>query len=189
MAARSAGRSRGIFKGFRRRLAPDAARSAKRASLYSSRSQLSLPIIAAKRPFVKKNRHFPGLGFRKTWRSSFLAAAPAAAPLVQKGWFALRFAGGACLRLSKTPEVDKGPQPLMFHPALTTSASERRKTQRFSYLAGFAARERMREAKPVKARKSGAPPLFRHSDAATPLLLLPEGRSRVPRDKAVRSLP
>ncbi len=75
MAARSAGRSRGIFKGFRRRLAPDAARSAKRASLYSSRSQLSLPIIAAKRPFVKKNRHFPGLAFRKTWRSSFLEAA------------------------------------------------------------------------------------------------------------------
>lgn len=75
MAARSAGRSRGIFKGFRRRLAPDAARSAKRASLYSSRSQLSLPIIAAKRPFVKKNRHFPGLRFRKTWRSSFLEAA------------------------------------------------------------------------------------------------------------------
>ena len=41
----------------------------------------------------------------------------------------------------------------MFHPALTTSASERRKTQRFSYFAGFAARERMREAKPVKLKK------------------------------------
>ena len=73
------------------------------------------------------------------------------------------------LRLSKNPGVDKGPQPLMFHPALTTSASERRKTQRVSSLAGFAARERMREAKHVKARKSGAPPLFRHSEAAAPL--------------------
>ena len=41
----------------------------------------------------------------------------------------------------------------MFHPALTTSASERMKTRRFSYFAGFAARERMREAKPVKRKK------------------------------------
>ena len=53
----------------------------------------------------------------------------------------------------------------MFHPALTTCASERMKTERFSYVAGFAARERMREAKPVKARKSGVPPLFRHSES------------------------
>ncbi len=53
----------------------------------------------------------------------------------------------------ETPGVDKGPQPLMFHPALTTSASERMKTRRFSYFAGFAARERMREAKPVKLKK------------------------------------
>ena len=66
--------------------------------------------------------------------------------------------------MSKNPGVDKGPQPLMFHPALTTSASERMKTQRFSYFAGFAARERMREAKPVKARKSGVQPLFRHAE-------------------------
>ncbi len=35
----------------------------------------------------------------------------------------------------KTPKVDKGPQPLMFNPALTTCASERMKTQRFSYFA------------------------------------------------------
>ena len=55
--------------------------------------------------------------------------------------------------LSKNPGVDKGPQPLMFNPALTTCASERMKTQRFSYFAGFAARERMREAKPVKLKK------------------------------------
>ena len=68
--------------------------------------------------------------------------------------------------MSKTPGVDKGPQPLMFHPALTTSASEWMKTRRVSYFAGFAARERMREAKPVKARKSGVQPLFRHAEAA-----------------------
>ncbi|MEF2799165.1 MAG: hypothetical protein U0N50_03810, partial [Christensenellales bacterium] len=37
--------------------------------------------------------------------------------------------------------------------ALTTCASERMKTQRFSYFADFAARERMREAKPVKLKK------------------------------------
>ena len=49
--------------------------------------------------------------------------------------------------------VDKGPQPLIFNPALTTCASERMKTQRFSYFAGFAARELMREAKPVKLKK------------------------------------
>ena len=61
----------------------------------------------------------------------------------------------------------------MFHPALTTGASERMKTHWFSYVAGFAARERMREAKPVKARKSGVPPLFRHAERsrAWPLLL------------------
>ena len=61
----------------------------------------------------------------------------------------------------------------MCHPALTTRASERMKTRRFSYVAGFAARERMREAKPVKARKSGVQPLFRHAERsrAWPLLL------------------
>ena len=51
------------------------------------------------------------------------------------------------------PGVDKGPQPLMFNPALTACTSERMKTQRFSYFAGFAAREREREAKPVKLKK------------------------------------
>ena len=59
----------------------------------------------------------------------------------------------ASLSLSINPGVDKGRQPLMFNPALTTCASERRKTQRFSYFAGFAARERTREAKPVKLKK------------------------------------
>ena len=59
----------------------------------------------------------------------------------------------ASLSLSINPGVDKGRQPLMFNPALTTCASERMKTQRFSYFAGFAARERMREAKPVKLKK------------------------------------
>ena len=49
------------------------------------------------------------------------------------------------LSLSINPRVDKRPQPLMFNPALTTCASERIKTRRFSHFAGFAARERMRE--------------------------------------------
>ena len=42
--------------------------------------------------------------------------------------------------LSKNPGVDKGPQPLMFNPALTTCVSERMKTQRFSYPAFGAGR-------------------------------------------------
>ena len=80
----------------------------------------------------------------------------------------------------------------MFHPALTTCASERMKTQRFSYFAGFAARERMREAKPVKARKSGVQPLFRLSEhpfrdafscAGTRFALRGMGRSRRNRPK------
>ena len=65
-------------------------------------------------------------------------------------WFSFGY-----FSLSKNPGVDKGPQPLMFNPALTTQgelprrgkrrspggcASERMKTQRFSYFAGFAAR-------------------------------------------------
>ena len=41
----------------------------------------------------------------------------------------------AARSLSKNPRVDKGPQPPMFNPALTTCASERMKTQRFSYVA------------------------------------------------------
>ena len=56
------------------------------------------------------------------------------------------------------PGVDKGPQPLMFNPALTTQgelprrgkrrppggcASERMKTFRFSYFSDFAARKRV----------------------------------------------
>ena len=59
----------------------------------------------------------------------------------------------AALCLPVNPWVDKGRLPLMFNPALTTCASERMKTQRFSYFTGFAARERMREAKPVKLKK------------------------------------
>ena len=83
----------------------------------------------------------------------------------------------ASLSLSINPGVDKGRQPLMFNPALTTCASERMKTQRFSYFAGFAARRPaaagqfrpvsrggtscfLREAKPVKLKKSGIQPLF-----------------------------
>ena len=71
------------------------------------------------------------------------------------------------LSLSKNPGVDKGPQPLMFNPALTTCASERMKTQRFSYFADFAARERMREAKPVKLKKVALSHFF---DALNPML-------------------
>lgn len=40
----------------------------------------------------------------------------------------------------KPPRVDKGLQPLMFNPALTTCVSERMKTQRFSYPAFGAGR-------------------------------------------------
>ena len=64
------------------------------------------------------------------------------------------------LSLSKNPGVDKGPQPLMFNPALTTCASERMKTQRFSYFAGLAAQARMREAKPVKREKVASSHFF-----------------------------
>ena len=92
----------------------------------------------------------------------------------------------AALSLSKNPRFDKGRQPLMFNPALTTQgelprrgkrrppggcASERMKTQRFSYFADFAARRLaaagqfrpvsrggtscfLREAKPVKLKKA-----------------------------------
>ena len=49
---------------------------------------------------------------------------------------------GAALRVSKNPGVVKGRRPLSFIPALTACTSERMKTSRFSYLAGFAARER-----------------------------------------------
>ena len=70
---------------------------------------------------------------------------------------------GSCLHsAAEEPLGDcQGPQPLTFNPALTTCASERMKTFRFLYLAGFAARELMREVKPVKTRKSGDQPLFR----------------------------
>ena len=49
--------------------------------------------------------------------------------------------------------VVKGRLPLKLIPALTASTSERMKTFRFSCLSGFAAREREREAKPVKLKK------------------------------------
>ena len=70
---------------------------------------------------------------------------------------------GSCLRFTVEGNFwdCQGPQPLTFNPALTTCASERMKTFRFSYFAGFAAQELMREAKPVKTRKSGDQPLFR----------------------------
>ena len=54
----------------------------------------------------------------------------------------------------------------MFNPALTTCASERMKTQRFSYFATFAARERMREAKPEKTQKVATSHFFDRLRAA-----------------------
>ena len=109
-------------------------------------------------------------------------------PLIRVNYSTIQpFKAGAMPRpsLSKNPRVDKGPQPLMFNPALTTQgelprsgkrrppggcASERMKTQRFSYFADFAARRPaaagqfrpvsrggtscfLREAKPVKLKK------------------------------------
>ena len=56
-------------------------------------------------------------------------------------------------RLSNNPGVVKGPQPIELIQALTTCASKRMKTHRFSYFAWFAARERMREAKHGKNSK------------------------------------
>ena len=90
--------------------------------------------------------------------------------------------------LSKNPRVDKGPQPLMFNPALTTCASERMKTQRFSYFADFAARRPaaagqfrpvsrggtscfLREAKPVKLKKVAFSHFF---DTLTPPVYMGE---------------
>ena len=58
-------------------------------------------------------------------------------------------------RLSINHGVIKGRLPLKLIPALTACTSKRMKTQRFSYFAGFAARELMREAKPVKLKKVG----------------------------------
>ena len=85
------------------------------------------------------------------------------------------------LRLSKNPGVDQGPQPLMFHPALTTQGELPRRGKRRPpggvcvrtdknpegfVLCRFCRPGAMREAKPVKVRKSGVQPLFRHSEVA-----------------------
>ncbi len=54
----------------------------------------------------------------------------------------------------KKPWDCQGPQPLPLNPALTACASERMKTVRFSFLAGFAAREpEGRETKPAASKK------------------------------------
>ena len=60
----------------------------------------------------------------------------------------------------------QGPQSLTSNPALTACASERMKPQRFSYFAGFAARELMREAKPVKLEKVAVSHFFDSKKAA-----------------------
>ena len=66
----------------------------------------------------------------------------------------------ASLSLSITPGVDKGRQPLIFNPALTTCASERMKTQRFFVLCGFCRPGANARGKTRKTQKSGIQPLF-----------------------------
>ena len=105
-------------------------------------------------------------------RLGMLGKCPANPPLEQrKKW-------PSHLRLSKNPGVDQGPQPLMFHPALTTQGELPRRGKRRPpggvcvrtdknpegfVLCGFCRPGAMREAKPVKVRKSGVQPLFRKS--------------------------
>ena len=108
-------------------------------------------------------------------RLGMLGKCPANPPLEQrKKW-------PSHLRLSKNPGVDQGPQPLMFHPALTTQGELPRRGKRRPpggvcvrtdknpegfVLCGFCRPGAMREAKPVKVLKSGVQPLFRHSEVA-----------------------
>ena len=75
---------------------------------------------------------------------------------------------GSCLRFTVEGNFwdCQGPQSLTSNPALTACASERMKTQRFSYFAGFAARELMREAKPVKLEKVAVSHFFDSKKAA-----------------------
>ena len=56
-------------------------------------------------------------------------------------------------RVSKNPGVVKGRLPLKLYSGSDGMYVRTDETFRFSYLAGFAARELMREAKPVKTRK------------------------------------
>ena len=56
-------------------------------------------------------------------------------------------------RVSKNPGVVKGRLPLKLYSGSDGMHVRTDETFRFSYLAGFAARELMREAKPVKTRK------------------------------------
>ena len=53
------------------------------------------------------------------------------------------------------------------------------KNRRFLYSAGFAARERTREAEPAKTRKSGCKPLFRQPKAVLTGRPLPYGLTGV----------
>ena len=63
-------------------------------------------------------------------------------------------------RVSKNPGVVKGRLPLKLYSGSDGMHVRTDETFRFSYLAGFAARELMREAKPEKTQKSGDQPLF-----------------------------
>ena len=60
----------------------------------------------------------------------------------------------------KNPGVVKGRLPLKLYSGSDGMHVRTDETFRFSYLAGFAARELMREAKPEKTQKSGDQPLF-----------------------------
>ena len=63
-------------------------------------------------------------------------------------------------RVSINPGVVKGRLPLKLYSGSDGMYVRTDGNVRFSYLAGFAARELMREAKPVKLKKSGVQPLF-----------------------------
>ena len=156
-----------MTQGFRRCRKPCDCRKSGSLHFFENISRAACACSAASRPCRESLASQALLRIRRTCRRIRTKPPGAAAPEAPKYLSTERGLPAlpeALMRLSKNSGVDKGPQPLMCNPALTTSASERMKTQRFSYFAGFAARELMREAKPVKARKSGVQPLFRHSD-------------------------
>ena len=106
----------------------------------------ALATCASERMKTQRFSYFAGFAARELMRE----AKPVKLKKVGFSHFfdTLRAGKYPAISLPKNPGVDKGPQPLMFNTALTTCASERMKTQRFSYFADFAARERMREANP-----------------------------------------
>ena len=63
------------------------------------------------------------------------------------------------------PGVVKGRLPLKLYSGSDGMHVRTDENLQVFVLCGFCCRERMREAKPVKTRKSGVQPLFRHSQA------------------------